>query len=277
MNLQKKDLIKKEYLRYKSLVSKTRELFSFEKKSEPKRGEIRIFGTFPPIYFLIAEEVKSKTNQSFLYKVIPLSEEVVLSHLGEDTPFFILRKRGLCLCALPFWIYLTKKFLYEYSKKISVTDEESINKCLKYAETRIIPENFQGKFIKSEFERLAWFNTISIVEYLDTTNEVDEVLLFPEIKKELESEYTYLLAAKGKKVFKGKHWYGIVEKVSKNLAQLVLYFPYFFINKKVKICLKNEVIFEGTLSTDRLIIKNFPLLSDYSFLEEELSVYIQEV
>ena len=312
MFLKENDLIRKEYMRYKKLIAEGKGPFSFEVKEKPKIGDIRIFGLFPPIYFLIVEksqlpfdlektlykENNTKCRGGFyirslyfgqakarpyifqktLYKVIPLSEEIALSHLNQHTPFFIFEKHNLCLCALPFWLYLTEELLFEYSKKIATTDKESIKKCIQYAEDTPIPENYQGKFIKKEMERLSEYNTFSLIDFVEAAElEVQRSFLNSEVAEEIKSEYSYLMAASSKKVFKGKNWYGVVEKGPSGNPQLVLYLPCSVIGKNVIIRLKEKVIFEGVLSTDKLVIENFPSLADYSFLEEELHVQIREL
>jgi len=308
MFLKENDLIRKEYMRYKKLIAEGKGPFSFEVKEKPKIGDIRIFGLFPPIYFLIVEksqlpfdlektlykENNTKCRGGFyirslyfgqakarpyifqktLYKVIPLSEEIALSHLNQQTPFFIFEKHNLCLCALPFWLYLTEELLFEYSKKIATTDKESIKKCIQYAEDTPIPENYQGKFIKKERERLSKYSLINFPEAIE---KIQKISLDFQIAEEIKSEYIHLWAASSKKVLKGKNWYGIVEKGPSGNPQLVLYLPCSALGKNVIIRLKEWGIFEGTLSTDKLIIENFPSLADYSFLEEELHVQIREL
>lgn len=272
-----RDVIKGEYLRYLKLKKQSQGPFSFEKKSKPRVGEIRIFGIFPPIYFLIAEKSFAFGNgkrEKNIYKVLPLSEELILSHLTDNTPIFVFKDLILCLAVLPFWIYLTEEILFEYSKKIAETDFESIEKCIKYAENTEIPQNYQGKFIRSEMERLSQFNTSSIFDFVSTLEEVEQkTSLDFKVTERMEEEHSYKLAATPKKVLKGKNWYGIIEE-SKDKNALILYLPYFAIGKKIIIRIKDDIIFEGKIESDKLIIENLPSLPDYSFLEEELNVQI---
>ena len=276
MILQEEDVIKKEFLRYKNLLSQSEGLFSFEKKEKVKIGDLRILGIFPPVYFLVVEKVSLPLSEKALYKVIPLSEEIALSHLNKNTPFFIFKTKNLCLCALPFWLYFAEEFIFNYSKKIATADKKTIKKCIKYTENTLIPKNYQGKYIKKEKERLSQYAVKNFSEIVKLPEEI-EIALPPQVAEEVKKEYSYLKAASGKNVFKGKNWYGILEKRPSEGYSLFLYVPFEFIGKKVIISLKDKIIFKDKLETDTIIIRNLPSLPDYSFLEEELNVQIREI
>ena len=266
------DLIRKSYLNYKRLLLKERGPFLLEKRSEPKEGDIRIFGVFPPVYLLIAEKL-SKLPE--IFRVIPLSEEIKLSYLNKTTPMFIFTTLPLCLCALPLEFYAERALLFNYSKKIGSTCKTSIYKCKTYALNTIIPKySYQGKFIALERERLLKYGLRLNQEHLIKEQ---VLILSEEIKMELKESYKFLMSATPKSLFKGRNFYGIVEPHDRTSSKLILYLPENYKGREVEIRIGNIVLFKGVLYAEKLIIKNFPLLYDYSFLEEALSVQVRKL
>ncbi len=265
LNKTKGISLKKELERFKKLLKEYREevLYEAERKSFPKRGEIRKLCVIPPLYFLISKEVAKGPSQK-IYEAIVLSEEVALGSLGANTPIFVFKNVPLMLVSLPFWIYLTDEFLLDYSEVIAEVDETSIEKATIYAKNTPIPEGLpEGAYIRLEMERVKAYATKAELK----------IECPVEVRSILEEEYAYQLAAVPKQVFKGKNWYGIVEKKEKEAA-LVLYLSQEFIGKNLVIKLKGKVLFEGVVESDKIIIENLPLLSDYSFLEEELEFQV---
>ncbi|NPA39568.1 MAG: hypothetical protein GXO57_03900 [Thermodesulfobacteria bacterium] len=266
------DLIKRSYLNYKKLLLKEKGPFLLEKKSEPEEGDIRVFGVFPPVYLLIAEKLSRLPD---IFKVIPLSEEVKLSYLNKTTPMFIFSALPLCLCALPLEFYAERALLFNYSKKIGSTCKNSIYKCKSYALNTIIPKySYQGKFIALERERLLKYGL-----KLDKNHLIKEqVLILPEeVKAEIKESYEFFMSATPKSLFKGKNFYGIVEPQDRTSAKLTVYLPETYKGREVEIKIGNFVVFKGVLYAEKLVIKNFPLFYDYSFLEEALSVQVRKL
>ncbi len=266
--------LKEDLKRFEKMLKESIGPFEASKKELPEIGEIRRFLIHPPLYFLISEETfRAKTQK--IYEAIVLSEEVTLAVLSEKTPVFVFKNVPLVLVCLSFWIYLTEDFLFKYTEVIGKTDKESIEKCKAYAEKEQIPYELpEGEYIRLEMKRLSIYNTGNILAFIEALEEEKtKVKLSEEIRKILEEDYAYQLAATPKQVLKGKNWYGIVEKKEKK-ANLVLYLPQELIGKKVIIKLKQKVLFEGVVETDKIIIENLPLLSDYSFLEEELEFQV---
>jgi uncharacterized pyridoxamine 5'-phosphate oxidase family protein len=124
-------------------------------------------------------------------------------------------------------------------------------------------------------QRLAPFNTLSLLNYLEKLENLPQVIQFPtETFSYEEPSYIYAKAAAEKNVFKGKNYFAIIERKDSS-AQLMLYLPQEYIGKRVVIKLRGEIIFEGEIFTDKLLIENFPVYLDYSFIEEDLNVEIQ--
>lgn len=270
-----KDLLKKEFMDYMSLLPKEEELMPVKNPKPLNIRDLRRLWLFPPIYLIIIDEMSFYNEK--LFKCVVLTEEVPLGWLGPDTKLIKLEKRRTLLVMLPFWVYFMEDFLYKYSEKIGEMDKEELSKAIEYAETRKIPpQTLQGEYIREVMKRLSSFNTYSILHFLDqleTYEEAPQVIkISPKLAEELE-EYSFQKAAAEKNVFKGKNFLAKVEKLETH-ARLILYFPQEYIGKRAVISLKDKIIFEGELQTDKVIIEPLSLLLDYSFLEEELNVQV---
>lgn len=271
--MKKIDLIAKELTEALKMWSKFEGPMEVEKSFPPKVGEIRALNSIPTIYFLPIEEIDFYEEK--LFKVLVLTEEVLLSYLGRETPILGLPSKKLLLAGLPLWIYLVKSFLEKYSYPIGLVSETECENFLKYAETTPLPETPQGVFIKKLIQILAPFNTKSILDLLDELESSSNFLLIEPDLSIFESyqEYQYLAVASSKLVYKGKNWLGLVEKCN-GKARLILYLPQNLLGEKVKIYLKNKLLFEGELTSDKLIVDPLPEYMDYSFLKEDLYVQI---
>jgi len=265
------DLLKKSYLEFRRMLLKEQGPFSLGAGSEPKEGEIRIFGIYPPIYLLITEQLKRLPE---IFKVIPLSEEIKLCYLNKRTPIFVFKTLRMCLCALPLELYAERGLLYTYSKRIAKTQKPSLNKCQKYVINTIIPEaTYQGRFIKLQEERLL---KLGLTLHQDHLLKEEVIYLDDTVKMWIAEEYSYRLTSSSRWVVKGKDFYGIVE-LKPEYGVLTLYISENLKGREVDIRLKNIVLYQGKLQSTKLVFKNFPKLSDYSFLEEDLSVQIRKL
>ncbi len=257
---------------YKSFIPKEEKLLLVSEKEKPEVGDLRRLETFPPIYFVVVGKIDFYNET--LFKCVVLTEEVELGYLG-GTPLILLDELKTLLVTLPLWVYLLEDFLQKYSTKLIYVDEEKREEVLEYALTRKIPlETVQGRYIELVAKRLAPYNTESLLTFFESLEKEDVQLI--EVNQnyfKLYEDYQYALAATSKNVLKGSNWFGIIERLEEQ-ARLILYLPQEYIGLKVKIRLGNQILFEGILETDKIILKNLPLFSDYSFLEEELDVQV---
>ncbi len=168
------EILKKEFADYKSLLSKEEEeeVIVPVKISKPVNlGDLRRLQIFPPVYVILVDEL-SYCNEK-LFKGVILTEEIALGWLGKNTPILNLKERRTLLIVLPFWIYFTEDFLFQYSEKLGQVDPLSLNKLLDYAEKKKIPETIQGEYIRLVMKRLAKFNTYSLFKFLDELEELN--------------------------------------------------------------------------------------------------------
>lgn len=269
-----KDLLKKEFMEYLSLLSKEEIPVPSMLTKVVATGDLRRLGVFPPIYTLVVDELSFYNEK--LFKCVILTEEVPLGWLGDKTPIIKLERFKTLLVVLPFWAYFLEDFLYQFSEKLGSVSQENLSKAVEYAERKIIPETVQGEYIKTIMKRLSPFNTYSLLQFLDQLEAYEEtpqvIKVSSQVGEALE-EYAFQKAAAEKNVFKGKNFLAIVEKL-KTHARLIIYLPQEYLGKKAVIKLKDKVIFEGELQSDRLILEPLSLLLDYSFLEEELDVQV---
>lgn len=257
---------------YEALVPKKEKIFLASRKEKPEVGDLRRLETFPPIYLLVVDRVDFYNET--LFKCVVLTEEVELGYLG-GTPLLLLDELKTLLVTLPLWVYLLEDFLQNYSTKLIYVDEKKRKEALEYALTRKIPlGTVQGEYIELVAKRLAPYNTESLLTFFEALEKEDVQLI------ELDQNYfkpyegyQYAFAATSRGVLKGSNWFGIIERL-KEQAKLILYLPQEYIGLKVKIKLSNQILFEGILETDKIILENLPLFSDYSFLEEELDVQV---
>ncbi len=269
-----KDKLVMEFKDYRALVQKEEKVFFVKEVIPGCLGDIRRLNLFPPVYVVIVDEL-SLYNEK-LFKAIPFVEEIPLGWLGVKTPVLNLKKYRILLCALPFWVYLTEDFIQRFSEKLGALKNSELSKLLEYAENQRIPETVQGKYIRLVMQRLSKFNAFSLLHFLERISFYESSPQVIELPRELAQsleEYSYQRAAAERDVFKGKNFFAKIEK-SETSARLILYLPQEYIGKKVTIRLKDDIIFEGELQEDKLVIKSLPLLLDYSILEEELYVQI---
>lgn len=238
----------------------------------PKIGELRRLETWPHFYLLPIEEYP--LYQEKLFKCLVFSEDIELGTLKGDTPFILLERERTILVELPLWIYSMDALLQDYSTWIGNLTREVIEEFIYYAEKTPIPETPQGEYIKAVAKFLSPLNTLSLFEYLESLEkETPQILRLEERVFEPYREYQFSLAASSKRIFKGENWLALVEE-SENKARIILYLPQDYQGKKIRITLGEKVLFEGELESDQIILEDIPLFSDYSFLEEALSVQI---
>ncbi|QER42715.1 hypothetical protein F1847_08155 [Thermodesulfobacterium sp. TA1] len=268
------DQIKKDFELYRTISSEEIELLPVKNPQPVKVGDLRVIQAMPPVYFVIVEEMSF--YQEKLYKAVVLTEEISLGWLSKETPLLRIPESKTLLVALPFWIYLEDLFVSKFLKKIGTLKMEDIEKLLSYAEKTNIPKTLQGEYIRLVMQRLAPFNTASLLNYLEKLEEYEEspqiIKLSPSIEETFK-EYCFQKAASSKEVFKGKNFLALIEKLQ-SYARLIIYLPQEFIGKNVSIWIKGQKFFEGELKKDKLILEPLPALLDYSFLEEELDVQV---
>lgn len=262
------NFLTKELKLYKRLVKMPEKPGFAEVKKPVGLNELRELLLFPPIYVGIVEEYEF--YQEKLFKCLIFTEEVDLGYFSKNPLLRIDQKRKL-LVGLPLWIYLSEDFLFEHSEFIG---KFNFKKCLEFAESALLPPKGtpQREYLDLITERLADFNTKSLLTALYHLEKAETKIILPrEIREEQEREYSYLLAAKGKNVIKGPNFLGYIES-RQGEANLTLYLPTSYLGKPVKIWLRDKLIFEGVLDSAKVVLEDFPILPDYSYLEEELRV-----
>lgn len=261
---------------YQKMIKSEEKVFSVEKKIPPAKNQLRMLAIAPPIYVALLEEISFYNEK--IFKAFPLTEEIDLGYYFPlKNPIFSLRRERILLCALPIEVYFMEDFLYHNSFYIGTFD---FSRFSEFLERRILPplETPQGKYLQVIKERLKPFNVSGLLESLKKIEEIDKsvslkIELPQALAKRLSEEYGFALSASGKNVFKGENFLAYLER-KEDSAVLVLYLPEDYLGRRVKITLKGETLFEGWLETHKLILEKIPLLSTYSFLEEELSVQV---
>jgi len=266
------DFIKEEFELYKELLQSKEILVEVENPKPPKVRDIRELQVFPPIYLVLLDEL-SYYNEK-LFKAAVFTEEIELGWLGH-TPILKLDSIKTVLIQLPFLVYLEESFLFRFSKKWGWIHKIDLKLIEEYAK-RPIPKTLQGEYIHLVMKRLMPYNTASLLDYLEKIETYEETPLIIQIPQTLSKslmEYSYAKAAASKNVFKGENFFAIIEK-EKSKTRLIIYLPQDYIGKKVTIKLKEEKVFEGELTKNKVLLDSLPVLLDYSFLEEELDVQI---
>jgi len=253
---------------YEKLLKKEEKPFRSLKPQVPETGDLRRIELFPPIYVLLVDSFPF-----FEEKVFPclvLTEEIELAYLGRITPLLLIHSLKIILAQLPIYVYLTEQFLYTYTTKIAKFRD--FQRLLEYKEEPL-PNSTQSKYISLVVKRLTPFD---VRELLNSFENIDKktfqvIELDTQKIEELYEEYKFSLAAAGKKVLKGKNWLGIVEKLV-DKVRFFLYLPRNYVNSNIVIKIKDKVIYQGKLESDKVILENFPIFSEYTHLEEELVV-----
>jgi hypothetical protein len=188
------DRIKKSWELFKSLIiQKGLELYPVADtlKSVPKVNEVRELSSNISFYFAIVEEFLNGQNKFF--KVIVLSEEILLGYISKKTPILKLPQYRTLLIVLPIWIYLSEEFLTEYTYRRKILKNEESEKFIRYAEEASIPEDLRGEFVKTVMKLLAPYNTSTILESLDAIERIERtstIIRIPdEIKQYFEKKY----------------------------------------------------------------------------------------
>ena len=270
--------IEKSFKLYRSIL-KGAKIVPVKNPIYPQIGDLRKINTIPSIYLALAEELPF--YQEKLYKALVLTEEIQLGWLSQETPVLKLPRHRVILVALPFWIYLTEDFLQNFTQKVGKLSVDSMTKLLHYAEYTDLNDfetlkPIQVKYIKLVMQYLAPYNTKSLLTFLEKLESAEETPQVVQLNDQVVnalSEYTYLKAATSRRAVKGKNFFAYVEELPDH-ARLIVYFPQNFIGKRATIKLKGMTVYEGLLETDKIIVENLPLLSDYSFLEEEFDVQV---
>ncbi|GAB6065982.1 hypothetical protein JCM9492_10740 [Aquifex pyrophilus] len=240
-------------------------LLEAKNPTEPKVGEVRLFLTDPPEWFLVINK------EGELYTIVPLTSFVQLAITNKKPPVISWKK--FSLVPLPFWVFGRKEILKKYSKPVFRINEKGLEKVREYvrtARTKGIGK-WREKFIKAVYKRYEDLNLSSIAyTILKEESEENEVIVqFPTLLAYRLTERPELrVAAQPQNYLRGENWLGVVEG-----NKLIIYLPEELIGKRVRITLRGELIYEG-MGEERIIIENLPELPSYSFLEEELDVQV---
>lgn len=271
--MKKTTLIERELAEALEMWNKFEGPMEVDKISPPKVGELRALNSMPSLYLLLAEE--ACFHEEKIFKALIFTEDVILGYLGRGTPILGIPSQRLLLVGLPLWVYLLEDFLSKYSYPIAIVLPSELESYLQFAESSSIPNTSQGIYIKKIAQILAPFNTSSLLDLLEDLESVTSFLLIePEpVVFDAYQGYQYLAVAGSKFVYKGKNWLGLVERLE-GKVRLILYLPQNLLGERVKIYLKDKLLFEGELTSDKVIVEPLPEYMDYSFLEEDLYVQI---
>ncbi|MGB9762292.1 MAG: hypothetical protein ACPLWD_07410 [Caldimicrobium thiodismutans] len=274
-NLTKIEL---EINRYLKMIKRRERPISVSEKVLPKVNQLRMLAISPPIYLALVGEGDFYAEK--FYEAIPLVEEITLGVFPPlKNPLIFLKREELFLACLPMKAIFSEETLLEYSYYLGEADFSYLEEFVERA-FKIPAKTPWGKFLKIIKKRLFPFNFGEIIDFMEKLEKEEEkaeneyviVEMDSALKESLIEEYSFSLTASGKKVFRGKNYLAYVETAEEE-AKVFIYLPENYKNKQVKISIEGKILFEGQIGRKPLVIlKNFPLLSDYTFLEEKLDV-----
>jgi hypothetical protein len=143
-----------------------------ERQVEVKSYQLRLISCNVPHHWLITLGVEYSVSGLELYRVLVLTEDVVLARFREDVPILLV-KRNMLAC-LPFWVYLTDEFLREYSIYFTDVSEELVDCLVKWVDKVELPsvDDVKGKYVVDMMELTSWWNMNSIMDVVDVCEEM---------------------------------------------------------------------------------------------------------
>ncbi len=265
---EEKDMSLQEILYKNYIKSLGDEVLEVVNKKPPKVGQVRLFLMTPPEWVLVIDKPEED-----LFTIVPLTTYIRLALTNIYPP--VVTWKHLRMVPLPFWVYVRREILEKYSKPVfRLRDIESIKEYVKKARTRGIGK-WREKFIQKVADRFADINLSSLLYQVHLAEEEEQsepvIVPFPaDLKEVLEREKDLVLAAEPLKVARGDLWLAVKEGDG-----LLIYLAEECVGKPVRITLKDKVIYEGE-GRERILIKDFPDLPSYQFLEGELNVQVLE-
>ena len=240
-----------------------------EMREPVKEGQVREILFITPERCVITKEIEPD-----LFVVVPLTPHLALCP-KDGLAVAIKRKRDgkeFIWGVIPSFAYIRREILENFSVVLDEMQEEDVIKILKFADTydRKNLHSWKKRFLKLIMSRYASLMWASFIKHVGVEKqEVGVVYKLPDfvVSKILSEQVALAPAAQSKAVLEGKNWLGFVEE-----GKLVLYLPEDYEGKEVRIKYEQEVLFEGTLETPKLVIENLPKLNSYDFLEEKLNV-----
>ncbi|MGC9100847.1 MAG: hypothetical protein ACP5HC_06285 [Caldisericum sp.] len=146
--------LEKEFRRFKKTISKKRKLIPVEeqKRVGVNLGDLRmIYLTGLPCIYVIPVEEDIQISKK-LFKCLILTEEIILGWLGEETPIIELKKYGILLVPLPFFVIFDENFLFTYTERIgSFERKEDLKKLIDYVKRCERGEKVFGEIQKEFF------------------------------------------------------------------------------------------------------------------------------
>lgn len=240
-----------------------------ELREEVKVGQVRELLFLTPERCIITEEIEPD-----LFVVVPLTPHIRLCP-KSGLALVVKRKtdgKEFVWGVLPSYAYLRREVLENYSVVLDEVGNEDLKKIVAFVvdfDRKTLPA-YKKRFLKLLMSRYADLMWASFIKHVGVEKqEVGVVYKLPDfvVSKILSEQVALAPAAQSKAVLEGKNWLGFVEE-----GKLVLYLPEDYEGKEVRIKYEQEVLFEGTLETPKLVIENLPKLNSYDFLEEKLNV-----
>jgi len=142
------------------------------KRVEVKPYQLRMLSCSVPDYWLLVLEGERGLVEVGLYTVLLFTEDVCLADFADNVPWLRINGRNVAAC-LPFWVYLTKEFLEEYSFYVCDVKEEVADCLLSWVRWVELPEgdSIRGRYVMDVMELTSEWNWMSIMEVMDRCEE----------------------------------------------------------------------------------------------------------
>jgi hypothetical protein len=147
-----------------------------DKRVEVKPYQLRLLSCSVPDYWLLVLESGIGLSGVGLYTVLLFTEDICLADFNDDVPLLRINKVNVAAC-LPFWVYLTREFLEEYSFYVCDVEEEVVDYLFSWAKRVALPEgdDIRSRYIMDVMELASLWNVESIMEVVDKCEEFDFV------------------------------------------------------------------------------------------------------
>jgi hypothetical protein len=146
------------------------------KRVEVEPYQLRLLSCSVPDYWLLVLESGVGLGEVGLCTVLLFTEDICLADFTENVPLLSIRKVNVAAC-LPFWVYLTKEFLEEYSFYVCDVEKEVADYLFSWARGVVLPEgdDIRGRYVMDVMELASLWNMESIMEVVDKCEEFDFV------------------------------------------------------------------------------------------------------
>jgi hypothetical protein len=142
------------------------------RRVEVKPYQLRMLSCSVPDYWLLVLESTEGLMEVGLYLVLLFTEDICLADFSDSVPLLRINGRNVAAC-LPFWVYLTKEFLEEYSFYVCDVKEEVADYLLSWVEWVKLPEedSIRGRYVMDVMELASEWNWMCIMEVVDKCEE----------------------------------------------------------------------------------------------------------